>query len=170
MSTPRILSHSEVPEGNETLASPSMTGLICPNRSSQSSCSSRSSLRPGPAPPISSEVLPATISRAVSKLRTELSLAIRTANTTAIPKATPNTVARERSFSSRSRRRMNVRKRVNRDLGSGGRGDCGQGLIPLHRSDRVPNPAARTRSCHPPCAILAGWQPPSPRNGWPAAR
>jgi hypothetical protein len=60
-----------------------------------------------PAPLISTAVLPATVSSAVSKPRTELALVSWMAITTAMPSATPMMVVAVRIFSLASGRRMN---------------------------------------------------------------
>ncbi len=56
---------------------------------------------------ISIAVLPATVSSAVSKPRTELALVSWIAMTTAMPSETPSTVVMVRIFSVMSGRRMN---------------------------------------------------------------
>ena len=67
---------------------------------------------PTPAPTISSEVLPATTSSAVSNPRIELALASRIATTTATPSVSPTRVTTVRARSRSSARTMNWRKSV----------------------------------------------------------
>ena len=80
-----------------------------PNSRSQPSSGSSVSSTPVPVPMISIAVLPATVSSAVSKPRTELALVSWIAITTAMPSETPSTVVMVRIFSLMSGRRMNCR-------------------------------------------------------------
>src|SRR5688500_6236068 len=82
-----------------------------PNSRRHASSGSRDSSIPVPAPMISTAVLPATVSSAVSKPRIELALVNWIAMTTAIPSATPITVVAVRTLSPASGRRMKWRNK-----------------------------------------------------------
>ncbi len=86
--------------------SPSMTGEAAPNSRSQPRSGRRVSSMP-PAPVISIEARPDTVSSAVSKPRTELALVSWMAMTTAMPSAMPTTVVTVRTGSCAMRRTMN---------------------------------------------------------------